>query len=50
VAETEIARGKIVELRAPRRGKRFRVVARRGAIQVATLPLNGWIDLSDSKN
>ncbi len=48
-SETEIARGTILEMRAPRRGSKFRIAVRRGPIQVGSLPLNGWIELLDSK-
>jgi hypothetical protein len=46
-SRTEVARGSVVELSAPERGKRFRVTARHGAIQLGSLPLNGWIELPD---
>ena len=48
-AATEAARGSVLELRAPLQAARFRVVGHRGTIQIGTLPLNGWIELLDSK-
>jgi hypothetical protein len=39
----EVARGRIVEMKAPKKGKQFRVVATKGGLVVATLPGQGWI-------
>jgi len=39
----EIARGRIVEMKAPKQGKQFRVVVTKGGLVVATLPGQGWI-------
>jgi alpha-amylase/alpha-mannosidase (GH57 family) len=39
----EVARGRIVEMKAPKAGKSFRVVVKKGALTIATLPAQGWI-------
>ena len=39
----EIARGRIVEMKAPKAGKMFRVVVKKGGLAIATLPAQGWI-------
>jgi alpha-amylase/alpha-mannosidase (GH57 family) len=38
----------LVELSAPRTGSKYRVAASEGAIQLGTLPFDGWIELPDS--
>ncbi len=43
--QAEIAVGRIVELRAPRSGVRFRVTASRDGLPTATLPASGWLDI-----
>jgi hypothetical protein len=42
-AKVEIARGRIVELKAPKSGKMFRVVVKKDGLLVGTLPAQGWI-------
>jgi alpha-amylase/alpha-mannosidase (GH57 family) len=42
-AATQVARGKIVELKAPKSGKMFRVAVKKDGLVVATLPTQGWI-------
>jgi alpha-amylase/alpha-mannosidase (GH57 family) len=44
--QAEIAVGRIVELRAPRAGVRFRVTASRDGLPPATLPASGWLEVS----
>jgi hypothetical protein len=44
--EAEVAAGRIVELRAPRAGQRFRVTVARDGLPGATVPSQGWIELS----
>jgi len=41
----DAAVGRIVELRASRAGRRFRVTASRDGLLVATLPAEGWLDV-----
>ena len=41
----EVAVGRIVELRAPRAGNRFRVTVSRDGLPVATLPATTWLDV-----
>jgi hypothetical protein len=43
VVPAEIARGRIVEMKALRSGKMFRVVVKRDGLVVATMPGSGWI-------
>ena len=43
--ETETAVGRIIELRAPLAGKKFRVTVARNGLPGATVPPQGWIDL-----
>jgi hypothetical protein len=43
--EAEIAHGRIVEMKAPRAGKMFRVVVRKDGLVVGTLPVQGWIGI-----
>jgi len=45
VAVAEVARGKIVEMKAPKAGKWFRVVVTQNGLVTATLPTQGWIAL-----
>lgn len=42
-AGAEVTRGRIVEIRAPKGGKMFRVAVKKGGLVVATLPAQGWI-------
>jgi hypothetical protein len=42
-AKAEVARGRIVEMKAPKPGKTFRVVVKKDGLTVATLPAQGWI-------
>lgn len=42
----KVAKGKIVELEAPRAGKRFRVSVAQDGLPPTTVPANGWIELS----
>jgi hypothetical protein len=39
----EIARGRIVEMKAPKPGKMFRVIVKKEGLVVGTLPAQGWI-------
>jgi hypothetical protein len=39
----EVALGRTVEMKAPKAGKLFRVVVKKGALTVAALPAQGWI-------
>ena len=39
----EVARGRIIEMKAPKSGKLFRVVVKKDRLTVATLPAQGWI-------
>jgi hypothetical protein len=43
--KSEVARGRIVEMKAPKAGKMFRVVVKKDALVVATLPGQGWIEV-----
>jgi alpha-amylase/alpha-mannosidase (GH57 family) len=43
--EAEIVRGRIVEIKAPKAGKRFRVVVKKGGLTAGTLPVQGWIGI-----
>jgi alpha-amylase/alpha-mannosidase (GH57 family) len=45
VVVAEMARGRIVELKAPKSGKWFRVVVTKGGLVLATLPAQGWIEI-----
>jgi alpha-amylase/alpha-mannosidase (GH57 family) len=45
VVVAEMAKGRIVELKAPKTGKSFRVVVTKGGLVVATLPGQGWIEV-----
>jgi len=42
-AAAEVARGRIVEMKAPKAGKMFRVVVKKAGLVVAALPAQGWI-------
>ena len=44
-AETEVAKGKIVELQAKLSGPRFRVAVTRDGLPAVTVPAEGWIDV-----
>jgi alpha-amylase/alpha-mannosidase (GH57 family) len=44
-AQAEVARGRIVEMKAPKKGKAFRVTVTKGGLVVATLPAQGWIEV-----
>ena len=43
--KAEIARGRIVEMKAPGSGKMFRVVVKKDGLSVGTLPAQGWIEV-----
>jgi alpha-amylase/alpha-mannosidase (GH57 family) len=43
VAPAEVVRGRVVEMKAPRAGKQFRVVVMKDKLVAATLPGQGWI-------
>jgi alpha-amylase/alpha-mannosidase (GH57 family) len=43
MAVAEVVRGRVVEIKAPRSGKQFRVVVTKGGLVAATLPGQGWI-------
>jgi alpha-amylase/alpha-mannosidase (GH57 family) len=43
--KAEIARGRIVEMKAPRSGKMFRVVVKKDGLTVGMLPAQGWIEV-----
>ena len=42
-ADTQIAKGDVVELSAPRASSRFRVLASRDGLPPESIPANGWI-------
>jgi alpha-amylase/alpha-mannosidase (GH57 family) len=42
-ATAEVARGRIVEIKAPKSGKMFRVSVKKEGLVVGTLPTQGWI-------
>jgi hypothetical protein len=44
--ETQAAMGRIVELRAPRAGQRFRVTVSRNGLPPETVPAQSWIEIS----
>ena len=44
-AQVEHARGRVVEMRARRAGKKFRVTAARKGLPSVTLPPDGWIEI-----
>ena len=44
-AEVKVAVGRIVELSAPRAGRRFRVTVARDGLPPVTVPASGWIDV-----
>jgi hypothetical protein len=41
--QAEIARGRIVEMKAPKTGKTFKVNITKDGLTVASLPSQGWI-------
>jgi len=43
-AEAHVVAGRIVEMKAPRTGDRFRVTVERDGLPPATLPAEGWIE------
>jgi Glycosyl hydrolase family 57 len=43
--ETQVARGRIVELAAPRAGQRFRVTLTQDGLPALTVPAQNWIEL-----
>ncbi len=47
-AEVRVARGRIVELQAPRSGRRFRMTIAQDGLPAAVVPAEGWIELSPS--
>ena len=42
---TEVAKGKIIEMRAKLSGARFRVTMSRDGLPAVTVPAQGWIEL-----
>jgi alpha-amylase/alpha-mannosidase (GH57 family) len=44
-AHVRVASGRILEMEAPRLGRRFRVTLKSDGLPVSTLPAQGWIDL-----
>jgi hypothetical protein len=44
-SETQVATGRMVELRATVCGSRFRVSVQRNGLAPVTLPHDGWIDI-----
>jgi hypothetical protein len=44
-AKAEVARGRIVEMKASKLGKMFRVVVKKDGLTVATLPAQGWVGI-----
>jgi len=44
-AEARVAQGHIIEMCAPRSGRRFRLTAAREGLPSATVPQEGWIEL-----
>jgi hypothetical protein len=42
--QPEVARGRIVEMKAPK-PKKFRVVVKKGELVAGTLPAQGWIEV-----
>jgi alpha-amylase/alpha-mannosidase (GH57 family) len=44
-AEVKSAKGRIVEMEAPRKGRKFRVTVARDGLAPAVVPAEGWIDL-----
>jgi alpha-amylase/alpha-mannosidase (GH57 family) len=44
-AKAEVARGRIVEMKAPKAGKQFRVVVRKEGLVTGVLPGQGWIEV-----
>jgi len=45
-AKVRLARGRIVEMEAPRSGNRFRVTVTRDGIPASPVPAEGWIELA----
>jgi hypothetical protein len=43
-AKVRVARGRIVEIEAPRIGDRFRVTVERDGLPPARMPAEGWIE------
>jgi hypothetical protein len=44
-AVVQVARGRVVEMRAPRAGQRFRITLARDGLPFETIPAQGWIEL-----
>jgi len=44
-AETHVARGRILEMSAPKAGRRFRVSIARDGLPPVTIPAQNWIEL-----
>jgi hypothetical protein len=42
-AAAEVVRGRVVEMKAAKAGKMFRVVVKKEGLVVAALPAQGWI-------
>jgi hypothetical protein len=43
VAGTEVVRGRVVEIKAPKSGKMFRLAVSKDGLVIANLPAQGWI-------
>jgi hypothetical protein len=43
-AKARVARGRIVEIEAPRIGDRFRVTVKRDGLPPSRMPAEGWIE------
>ena len=44
-ANAEVVRGRIVEIKAPKAGKMFRVAVKKGELVAGRLPGQGWIGI-----
>ena len=45
-ADIKIAKGRVVEMEAPRKGQKFRVTVARDGLAPAVVPAEGWIELT----
>ena len=43
-ADAHVVAGRIVEMEAPRKGDRFRVIVERDGLAPVTMPAEGWIE------
>jgi len=48
-ATAEVVRGRIVEMKAPRAGKMFRVAVKKDGLVMAMLPAQGWIETTSAR-